>query len=248
MVILKSPREIKRMRKACSIAYSILLKLSEIVAPGISLMELEEIALHETLKYNAKPAFKGYYGFPNALCCSLNDQVVHGMPNKVPLRSGDILSLDFGVLYDDFYGDSAVTIPVGSVTDSLNHLLNVTEQSLFVGIDRAFPGAHLGDVSSSIQNYVEENGYSVVRDFVGHGIGKNLHEDPQVPNFGIAGTGIKLKAGMVLAIEPMVNQFSHEVKILDDGWTVITCDGGMSAHFEHTVAITENGPEILTRV
>jgi methionyl aminopeptidase len=169
------------------------------------------------------------------------------MPTQVPLKNGDILSLDFGILYDDFYGDAAVTLPVGIIDDRSKSLLQVTEQSLYEGIKKAVPGNRLFDISYAIQQHVEQRGYSVVRDFVGHGIGRNLHEDPQVPNFGNPGHGVKLKAGMVLAIEPMINEKSHEVKVLDDGWTVVTVDGGLSAHFEHTVAITENGPDILTR-
>jgi methionyl aminopeptidase len=173
--------------------------------------------------------------------------VVHGLPNNDPLKNGDILSLDFGVLYDDFFGDAAVTLPVGSISTDAEKLLNVTRESLFKGIDYAVPGGRLHDISSAIQLFVESHGFSVVRDFVGHGIGRNLHEDPQVPNYGSAGTGVKLKPGMVLAIEPMINQQGYQVKVLDDGWTVITADGGLSAHFEHTVAITKDGPLILTR-
>jgi methionyl aminopeptidase len=173
---------------------------------------------------------------------------VHGLPNKIPLKSGDILSLDFGVVYDGFYGDAAVTIPVGNISESARSLIDVTEQSLYASIAEAVPGNRLGDVSYAVQHFVESKGYSVVRDFVGHGIGRNLHEDPQIPNYGFPGKGVKLKPGMVLAIEPMINEKSHEVKVLADNWTVVTCDGGLSAHFEHTVAITENGPEILTRL
>jgi methionyl aminopeptidase len=170
------------------------------------------------------------------------------MPSKVPLKSGDILSLDFGILFDDFYGDAAVTLPVGDVSADTIKLLQATEESLLVGISKAVTGNRLFDISHAIQAYVEQRGFSVVRDFVGHGIGRKLHEDPQIPNYGQPGTGVRLKPGMVLAIEPMINEKAHDVKVLEDGWTVITCDGGLSAHFEHTVAITENGPEILTRV
>jgi len=236
------------MRAACKICAEILLLLREQVKPGITTMALEELANQETLKRKAKPAFKGYCKFPYALCCSPNDRVVHGMPNKEPLKEGDILSLDFGVLYNDFFGDSALTIPVGSIKAGASALVAATEESLYAGIDKAVPGARLCDISHAVQAHVEAKGFSVVRDFVGHGIGKNLHEEPQVPNFGAPGTGVRLKAGMVLAIEPMVNERSQEVRVLEDGWTVVTCDGGLSAHFEHTVAITDKGPEILTRI
>jgi methionyl aminopeptidase len=246
VIILKSPREIERMKVPCSMVAEILGLLAELVAPGISTFELEAFAYAETIKRKAKAAFKGYCNYPSALCCSPNDQVVHGMPSKVPLKSGDILSLDFGVLYDDFYGDAAITLPVGDVPLKTRNLLQATEESLYAGISKAVPGSRLFDISHAVQSYVEQRGFSVVRDFVGHGIGRNLHEDPQIPNYGQPGTGVRLKPGMVLAIEPMINEKSYDVKVLADGWTVVTCDGGLSAHFEHTVAITENGPEILT--
>lgn len=248
MIILKSPREIERMKVSCRMVSEILGLLAEHVTPGISTYELEAIACAETLKRKAKAAFKGYCNFPSALCCSPNEQVVHGMPSKVPLKSGDILSLDFGILYDDFYGDAAITLPVGAVSDETKKLLQATEESLLEGISKAVPGNRLFDISHAIQVYVEQRGFSVVRDFVGHGIGRKLHEDPQIPNYGQPGTGVRLKPGMVLAIEPMINEKSYDVKVLEDGWTVVTCDGGLSAHFEHTVAITDNGPEILTRI
>lgn len=248
MIILKSPREIERMKVPCRMVAEILGLLAEHVEPGISTFELDAIAYAETLKRKAKAAFKGYCNYPSALCCSPNDQVVHGMPSKEPLKSGDILSLDFGILYDDFYGDAAITLPVGDVSAETKRLLQATEESLIAGISQAIPGNRLFDVSHAIQSYVEQRGFSVVRDFVGHGIGRNLHEDPQIPNYGQPGTGIRLKPGMVLAIEPMINEKSFAVKVLEDGWTVVTCDGGLSAHFEHTVAVTENGPEILTRI
>lgn len=248
MIILKSPREIDRMRKACRIAYEILCKLRDLVRPGVTTFDLERLAAEEAAKNKAKCAFKGYHNYPSSLCCSPNNQVVHGLPTKTPLVSGDILSLDFGVLIDDFYGDAAVTVPVGNVSAVAESLMSATERSLYAGIEMALPGNRLGDVSFAIQSFVEARGFSVVRDFVGHGIGKSLHEDPQVPNYGTSGKGVKLKPGMVLAIEPMINEKAHDVKVLDDKWTVITCDGGLSAHFEHTVAVTENGPEILTRI
>jgi methionyl aminopeptidase len=226
----------------------ILTLLKEHVVPGISTLDLEAIACRETVKRGAKAAFKGYCKYPNALCCSPNEQVVHGIPTREPLRNGDILSLDFGILYDDYYGDAAITLPVGTADVKSISLLTATEQSLYAGIDQARVNNRLSDISHAVQQFVEMRGYSVVRDFVGHGIGRGLHEDPQVPNFGKPGQGVKLKPGMVLAIEPMINEKTHEVKVLNDGWTVVTLDGGLSAHFEHTVAITEKGPDILTRL
>ncbi len=248
MIILKSPLEIERMRVACKTAYEILTIVSEFVEPGISTFELDRIAAFEASKRKAKCAFKGYHGYPSSLCCSPNSQVVHGLPTKDALKSGDILSLDFGVFIDDFYGDAAVTVPVGHVSSAAERLMSVTKQSLHAGIEKAVPGNRLGDISFAVQSFVEGYGYSVVRDFVGHGIGRNLHEDPQIPNYGSPGKGLKLKAGMVFAIEPMINEKSHEVFVLDDHWTVVTSDGGLSAHFEHTVAITDKGPEILTHI
>jgi methionyl aminopeptidase len=248
VIILKSQREIERMKVPCGMVADILGLLVEHVTPGITTYELEAIAYAETLKRKAKAAFKGYCNYPSALCCSPNDQVVHGMPTKVPLKSGDILSLDFGIYFDDFYGDAAITVPVGEVSTETKMLLQATEESLFAGISKAVSGNRLFDISHVIQAYVEQRGYSVVRDFVGHGIGRKLHEDPQIPNYGQPGTGVLLKPGMVLAIEPMINEKAYDVRVLEDGWTVVTCDGGLSAHFEHTVAITDNGPEILTRI
>jgi len=235
------------MRISCRMVTEILSLLKEQIRPGVTTRELESIATREAAKRKAKAAFKGYCNYPSSLCCSPNDVVVHGMPTQVPLKNGDIISLDFGILFDDFYGDAAVTVPVGTVDKRTESLLQATEESLYRGIEKAVPGNRLFDISHSIQHYVEQRGFSVVRDFVGHGIGRNLHEDPQVPNFGEPGHGVKLKVGMVLAIEPMINEKTHEVKVLDDGWTVVTVDGGLSAHFEHTVAITENGPDILTQ-
>lgn len=236
------------MRVPCKIVAEILALLKEKVVPGVCTIELEELALKEAKKRKAVPAFKGYAGFPYALCCSPNDRVIHGMPNNVPLNEGDILSIDFGVLYDDFYGDSAVTLPVGSISPEADRLMVKTAESLYKGIEQALAGNRLFDISHAVQSHVEQSGYSVVRDFVGHGIGKKLHEDPQVPNYGKAGRGVQLKPGMVLAIEPMVNSGAHAVKVLDDGWTAVTADGCLSAHFEHTVAITRQGPDILTRL
>jgi methionyl aminopeptidase len=194
----------------------------------------------------AIPAFKGYRGYPYSLCCSLNEQVVHGFPGPAPLKEGDILSMDFGVILDGFYGDAATTVAVGSISPQASELLRATEASLQAGIAKARPGNHLGDVSSAVQKVAEGAGFSVVRQFVGHGIGRGLHEEPQVPNFGLPGRGVRLKPGMVLAIEPMINAGGYEVRILKDGWTAVTVDGKLSAHFEHTVAVTADGPRILS--
>ena len=248
MIVLKSLKEIQRMKVPCRIVAEVLSRVVEAAIVGVSTLELNSIAENEVAKHKAKPAFKGYSGYPFSLCCSLNDQVVHGMPSNVPLKNGDILSLDFGAYYDGFFGDSAVTIPIGQITDDAKRLIEVTEASLRKAINAAIVGNKISDISSSVQAFVEANGYSVVRDFVGHGIGRNLHEQPQLPNYGLPGKGPKIRPGMVLAIEPMVNEKSFEVKILSDGWTAVTVDGGLSAHFEHTVAITDNGTEILTRL
>jgi len=248
VIILKSRHEIDRMRTASRLVAEVLEGLRTLVGPGISTYDLEQFASAEALKSKSKCAFRGYHKYPSSLCCSPNNQVVHGLPNKKPLKTGDIISLDFGILHDGFYGDAAITVPVGVVSENAKRLMAATEESLYVAIEKAVPGNRLGDICFAVQSYVESRGYSVVRDYVGHGIGKSLHEDPQIPNYGIPGKGVKLKTGMVLAIEPMINEKSHEVKTLNDNWTVVTCDGGLSAHFEHTVAITENGPEILTRI
>lgn len=248
MIVLKSLKEIQRMKIPCRIVAEVLSRVVDVAVVGTTTLELNRIAENEVAKHKAKPAFKGYSGYPFSLCCSLNDQVVHGMPNNVALRNGDILSLDFGAYYDGFFGDSAVTIPIGQITDVARRLIAVTETSLQRAVDTAIVGNRISDISSSVQVFVESNGYSVVRDFVGHGIGRNLHEQPQLPNYGPPGKGPKIRSGMVLAIEPMVNEKSFEVKVLADGWTAVTVDGGLSAHFEHTVAITDNGTEILTRL
>jgi methionyl aminopeptidase len=236
------------MRVPCRIVAEILEILKGAAQPGVTTSSLNLIAEKEAGKRGAKPAFKGYSGYPHALCCSPNEQVVHGMPTGRKLAGGDILSIDFGVIYDGYYGDAAVTLPIGEISEKAQRLLRVTEESLDAAIAAARPGNRLSDISYAVQSYVEARGYSVVREFVGHGIGKNLHESPQIPNFGQPGRGVRLKAGMVLAIEPMINEKGPEVRVLDDGWTAVTCDGGLSAHFEHTVAITEKGPDILTRL
>lgn len=246
MIQIKSSAELQRMRTVGRFVARVLAKVSKEVRPGITTLHLNQIAEDEARCLNAVPAFKGYCGYPYSLCCSLNSGVVHGMPSAQKLVSGDILSIDFGLIYDGFYGDAALTLPVGFISDEAQRLIDVTRESLSRAIDVVRVGNRVSDISSAIQTYVEQNGFSVVRDFVGHGIGRELHEDPQVPNFGRPGRGARLKPGMVLAIEPMVNQFSHSVRVLSDGWTAVTADGGLSAHFEHTVAVTDNGPEVLT--
>lgn len=246
MIVIKSQSELKKMRTAGKMVAEILVLLSDKIKPGITTLELDTLAEQECIKRKARPAFKGYGGFPYTICASPNDRVVHGFPSQVPLVEGDIISIDFGLIIDGFYGDSAVTIPVGKIDQTTQNLLAVTRQSLECGIAKALPGGHLSDISNAVQKRVEQEGFSVVREFVGHGIGRQLHEDPQIPNFGMPGRGPKLKAGMTIAIEPMVNVGLPGVEILDDGWTAVTVDGQRSAHFEHTIAITENGSEILT--
>jgi methionyl aminopeptidase len=248
MIILKSRPEIEKMRKSNAIVAAILEELSKKIRPGVKTIELDRLSEELALKKGARPAFKGYRGYPYSLCTSVNSEVVHGMPSERELKEGDIVSLDFGILNDGYYGDAAVTVPVGEITPGARKLLKITEEALYRGIAEVKAGNRIGDISSAIQNHVEAAGYSVVRDLVGHGIGKNLHEDPQVPNYGSGGRGIELKPGMVFAIEPMVNEGTYRVEILRDGWTVVTADGKLSAHFEHSVAITENGPVILSRI
>lgn len=248
MVILKQLDEIDKARASNRIVAEVLSVLREKVKPGVTTRELDKIAEGVTEKRGARPAFKGYRGYPYSLCTSVNEEVVHGMPSNRILVEGDIIGLDFGVCYQGLYGDSAITLPVGSASEHAVRLMQVTEQSLYAAINQACDGNRLGDISATVQETVEAAGYSVVRDFVGHGIGKNMHEDPQIPNFGKKGRGIELKRGMILAIEPMVNAGKYKVKILSDGWTVITADGSLSAHFEHSVAITDNGPEILSKL
>jgi methionyl aminopeptidase len=247
MIILKSPQEIEKMRASNAIVAEVLEHIATLVSPGVSTIELDRRAEEIARKRGARPAFKGYRGYPFSLCTSVNQEVVHGMPSERSLAEGDILSLDFGIFYDGYYGDAAITVPVGKVSAEAVRLMETTEQSLYLGIEKARVGNRLGDISSVIQDHVEANGFSVVRDFVGHGIGKNLHEDPQVPNYGFRGRGVELRSGMVLAIEPMVNAGAYQVRVLKDGWTVVTSDGKLSAHFEHSVAVTEDGPVILSK-
>jgi methionyl aminopeptidase len=248
MIVLKSKSEIEQVKKSCMIVASVLEELKKIIEPGVTCQALNELAEKLILQAEAIPAFKGYRGFPAALCTSVNDQIVHGIPDGRRLKEGDIVSLDLGAKLNGFYGDCAITVPVGDISEEAERLLRVTETSLYLGIQQAVVGNRLFDISHAVQSWVEKNGFSVVRDFVGHGIGRELHEEPQVPNFGVPHHGPRLEEGMVFALEPMVNAGTFKVKILPDGWTAVTADGSLSAHFEHTIAISGNGPEILSRV
>jgi len=248
-VILKSKEEIERLRRVNAIVMEILIALKEEVRPGRSTFEFEELALALCERKRVKPAFKGYRGYPFALCVSVNEEVVHGMPKKDKvLREGDIVSFDFGAVLDGYYGDAALTVPVGKVSELAKTLIRVTEEALYRGIEKARFGNKIGDISYAIQRHAEAHGFSPVKDFVGHGIGRSLHEPPEVPNRGRPGRGLRLEVGMVLAIEPMISAGSPEVEILADGWTAVTKDRSLSAHFEHTVAITPKGPEILSKL
>jgi len=248
MITLKSKREIDIMRDASRIVAEVLQELRLYCKAGITTRELDRVAEEKTQHSGGSPAFKGYHGYPRALCASINQQVVHGIPGDYELREGDIVGLDYGVVYGGYYGDAAITVAIGKVTPEVHKLLRVTEECLYRGIDQMIPGNHLADISQAIQTHAESNGFSLVREFGGHGIGKRMHEDPMVLNYVGDGRGIKLKPGLVLAVEPMVNIGKEPVKVLADGWTVVTCDGKPSAHFEHTIAVTEGGPEILTKV
>ena len=248
MVICKSPSELEQMYRAGQVVYGALAEMRKMVKPGISTKDLDEFAEAYTIEHKAKPAFKGYRGYPGSVCTSINQEVVHGIPSAArKLKEGDILSMDFGVELDGYFGDAALTVPVGKVSPVREKLLRVTRESLEQAIDKVRPGNRLGDVSAAVQQWVEKSGFSVVREFVGHGIGTKMHEDPQLPNYGSAGHGPKLQEGMVLAIEPMVNTGGPGVRVLADDWTAVTTDGSDSAHFEHTVAVTKDGPWILTR-
>jgi methionyl aminopeptidase len=247
-IVCKSGGEIEKMRRAGRIVRQVLETVKAAVAPGVSTMDLERIAEKAIRDAGAKPAFKGYYDYPCVLCTSVNHEVVHGIPSEARvLKAGDIVSIDCGVVLDGYYGDSAITVPLEGVAPETLKLLEVTEQSLYKAIEQAQVGNTLGDLGAAVQEYVEAHGFSVVREFVGHGIGTRLHEDPQVPNYGTRGHGAKLREGMVLAIEPMVNAGGPAVRTLEDKWTAVTADGRPSAHFEHTVAITKDGPVILTQ-
>jgi methionyl aminopeptidase len=246
-VVLKSSKEIEKMRRAGEVTRDVLQLVRGLVKPGVTTFDLEKAAVARLAELDIKAAFKGYHGYPCALCTSVNSEVVHGIPSeKRVLKEGDIVSVDFGVVVDGYFGDSAITVPVGNIAPETARLLDVTKKSLYAGIAVVKPGATLGDVGSAVQGVVEAEGFSVVRDFVGHGIGVHMHEDPQVPNYGQAGRGMKLKTGMVIAIEPMVNAGGPDVLVLDDGWTAVAKDGSMSAHFEHTVAVTASGARVLT--
>jgi methionyl aminopeptidase len=248
MIQLKSPQEIAKMEVANRIVAEVLEEVKNKIRPGVETQELDELAEALCHKRQVKPAFKGYRGYPHALCVAVNEEVVHGMPGPRRLESGDLVSLDFGVLYDGYYGDAAITVPVGEVTPQAHLLMKATEESLYAGLAEFKVGGRLSDISHAVQTTVERYGFSVIRQFVGHGIGRALHEDPQIPNFGPRGKGPALKVGMTLAIEPMTSVGSWEVKILEDGWTAVTTDGSLAAHFEHTVALTEKGILILSRL
>ncbi len=252
MIIVKSKREIELMKEANRIVGGVIRIIAEYVKPGITTLELDKIAEKYIISEGAIPAFKGYKlhnsqkGFPGSICASVNDEVVHGIPGPYVLKEGDIISVDVGTLKNGFYGDTAYTFPVGKISEEAEKLLKVTKNALYIGIDQARPKNRVGDISYAIQSYVESYGFSVVREYVGHGIGKSLHEDPQIPNYGRKGVGPLLRQNMTIAIEPMVNIGSYEVKVKSNGWTVATKDGSLSAHFEHTILINEDGPEILS--
>jgi methionyl aminopeptidase len=247
-ILIKSEAEIEKMRISGVALRKVHDAVKNAVRVGATTMDLERAAVAKVEELGVKAAFLGYHGYPAVLCTSVNNEVIHGIPNdKRVLQEGDVVSVDCGVIFDGYYSDAAVTHPVGKISSSAEKLLRVTEASLYAAIDKALVGGRLFDISNAVQTICEAEGYGVVREFVGHGIGKSMHEDPQVPNYGDAGKGPRLKAGMVLAIEPMINIGSAEVKVLEDGWTAITVDGSISAHFEHTVAITKDGPVVLTR-
>ena len=248
MIIIKSNSEIALMREAGRVVARVFEKLRKSILPGIKTSKINELAEEELARWGAKSSFNGYHGYPKSICVSINEEVVHGIPGERKLKEGDIVSLDFGALLKGYHGDSALTLPVGEIGEEAERLLKVTKEALNRAISKAQAGNRLGDISFSIQDYVESNGFSVVRDLVGHGIGRSLHEDPQIPNFGKPGQGPLLKVGMTLAIEPMVNMGGFEVEVKEDDWTVITRDRSLSCHFEHTMAILGDGPEILTRV
>lgn len=247
LIVLKSPEEIEKMEKAGSIVGEILESIKDMIQPGITTKEIELFVDGRIKALGGKAAFKGYRGYPASICASVNDEVVHGIPSLRKLREGDIVSIDLGVYFEGFYGDAAATFPVGKIDEETADLLRITEEALNLGIENAVEGKRVNDISHAIQSHVEKNGFSVVRTFVGHGIGRELHEEPQVPNYGAPGRGPRLKEGMTLAIEPMVNAGTFEVRVLGDGWTAVTTDGKKSAHFEHTVLITSGEPKILTK-
>ena len=246
MIVCRSQNEIEKLRRVNQLVARILAELRQMVAPGVTTGDIDVLAERRVREAGAEPAFKGYHGYPATVCASVNEQVVHGIPSSRALVEGDIVSIDMGAKLDGFFGDCAVTVPVGSVSSEASSLLRVTEEALFRGIDAVKPGARVSDIGAAVQRHVEANGYSVVREFVGHGIGTALHEEPQVANYGPGGSGPRLSEGMVIAIEPMVNAGKAAVKVLSDGWTAVTVDRSLSAHFEHTVVVTRAGAEILT--
>ena len=247
MIVLNTGRELSIMRAACSISAGALKRAGMAVEPGVTTAELDKLAEDYILSQGAVPNFKNYHGYPATACISVNNEVIHGIPSrKCKLKQGDIVSIDLGACFEGYHGDNAATFACGDISPEAKRLMDITEQSLYKAIAAAVPGGRIGDISSAVQSFVEQNGYSVVRDFVGHGVGTSLHEAPEVPNFGTAGRGIRLMPGMTLAIEPMVNAGGYGVKVLPDGWTVLTKDGSLSAHFEHTVVITNDGPKIMT--
>lgn len=248
MIVCKGRAELEKMREANLIVARVLQQLGLMVKPGVTTADLDARAEEMILKAGGRPAFKGYQGFPATVCASVNEQIVHGIPNHRPLREGDIVGIDVGVLYKGYFGDAAWTFPVGEISMPAKRLLQATMESLFRGIEQAVVGGRVSDISAAIQAHAESHGFSVVRKFVGHGIGTALHEEPQVPNYGKPGRGPRLQAGMVLAIEPMVNSGVPDVRVLEDDWTAVTADGGLSAHFEHSVAVTDNGPWILSQL
>ena len=247
MIICRSAAELDRLARVNALVARVLAELRAAVQPGVTTAALDALAEQRLVEAGAEPAFKGYHGYPATICASVNEQVVHGIPSNRALRSGDIVSIDMGAKLDGFYGDSAVTVPVGTIAPETARLLAVTEAALGLGIAVVRGGARVSDIGSAVQKYVEAQGFSVVREFVGHGIGTKLHEEPQIPNYGVAGRGPRLSDGMVLAIEPMVNAGKPAVKVLGDGWTAVTKDGSLSAHFEHTVVVTSDGCRILTK-
>ena len=246
MIIIKSAREIEQLKKSNAMVAEVFEKLKGMIVPGVTTKELDRVAEEYILLKGGRPAFKGYRGFPATLCISVNEEVVHGIPGQRQLKEGDIVSLDVGVNLGGYFGDAAMTLPVGEIDPEAKRLLEVTEKALYVGIEKAKVENRLFDISYAIQRWVESHGFSVVRDFVGHGIGRDLHEEPQVPNFGAPHQGPRLEKGMVFALEPMVNEGAYGVRVLSDGWTVVTADGKRSAHFEHTIAISDDGAEILS--
>ena len=248
MIIGKSKKELEKMRAAGRLVGQVLAHLRTMVKPGVTTLEIDHAAEKMIRDAGALPTFKGYNGFPFSICASVNEQIVHGFPSAYALKEGDIFSIDCGATLEGYVGDTATTVPVGKVDEARRKLIRVTEECLERAIQQCRPGNHLGDIGWAVQQHAEANGYSVVRDYVGHGIGRRMHEDPQIPNYGRPGLGPKIKAGYVFAVEPMVNQGTHFTKVLGDGWTVVTMDGKPSAHAEHTIAITEDGPEVLTLV